>query len=220
MKLLILCLLITSSVFARTSSRYNIPELETDLDAIDACTATSAGLLACASDETGTGSLVFATSPTLVTPALGTPASGVLTNATGLPETGLVAIGTAGLNADRVAYFEYDFATDGGLVSTIGLGATLPAKAIIKDCFLRVETQMTDGGAGTIAISCEDANNIVTAADHTGVAGGDFIASAVLGTVATYVDDIASACEISIVIATEALTAGKFMGECTYSVHK
>jgi hypothetical protein len=39
------------------------------------------------SDETGSGSLVFATSPTLVTPALGTPASGVLTNATGLPLT-------------------------------------------------------------------------------------------------------------------------------------
>lgn len=34
---------------------------------------------------TGTGNLVFATSPTLVTPALGTPVSGVLTNATGLP---------------------------------------------------------------------------------------------------------------------------------------
>ena len=35
------------------------------------------------SDETGSGSLVFATSPTLVTPALGTPATGVLTNCTG-----------------------------------------------------------------------------------------------------------------------------------------
>ena len=46
---------------------------------------TSAELRGVISDETGTGSLVFATSPTLVTPALGTPASGVLTNATGLP---------------------------------------------------------------------------------------------------------------------------------------
>jgi hypothetical protein len=48
---------------------------------------TSAELRSLISDETGTGSLVFATSPTLVTPALGTPASGVLTNATGLPLT-------------------------------------------------------------------------------------------------------------------------------------
>ena len=48
---------------------------------------TSTQLRGVISDETGTGSLVFATSPTLVTPALGTPASGVLTNATGLPLT-------------------------------------------------------------------------------------------------------------------------------------
>jgi hypothetical protein len=48
---------------------------------------TSAELRGLISDETGTGSLVFATSPTLVTPALGTPASGVLTNTTGLPLT-------------------------------------------------------------------------------------------------------------------------------------
>ena len=44
---------------------------------------TSAQLRGVISNETGTGSLVFATSPTLVTPALGTPASGVATNLTG-----------------------------------------------------------------------------------------------------------------------------------------
>ena len=50
-------------------------------------TPSSANLLAAVTDETGTGALVFATSPTLVTPALGTPSSGTLTNATGLPLT-------------------------------------------------------------------------------------------------------------------------------------
>ena len=44
---------------------------------------TSTQLASIISDETGTGSLVFATSPTLVTPALGTPSAIVLTNATG-----------------------------------------------------------------------------------------------------------------------------------------
>ena len=39
-------------------------------------TPTSANLAAAVTDETGSGSLVFATSPTLVTPALGTPTSG------------------------------------------------------------------------------------------------------------------------------------------------
>jgi hypothetical protein len=48
---------------------------------------TSAQLASVISDETGSGSLVFATSPTLVTPALGTPSAAVLTNATGLPLT-------------------------------------------------------------------------------------------------------------------------------------
>ena len=48
---------------------------------------TSAELRGVISDDTGTGSLVFATSPTLVTPILGTPTSGILTNATGLPLT-------------------------------------------------------------------------------------------------------------------------------------
>lgn len=48
---------------------------------------SSAELRALLSDETGTGAAVFATSPTLVTPALGTPSAAVLTNATGLPLT-------------------------------------------------------------------------------------------------------------------------------------
>jgi hypothetical protein len=39
--------------------------------------------------STGSGAVVLATSPTLVTPALGTPSALVLTNATGLPQTGL-----------------------------------------------------------------------------------------------------------------------------------
>lgn len=58
-------------------------------------TPTSANLIAAVTNETGTGSLVFATSPTLVTPALGTPSSATLTNATGLP----IATGVSGLGS-------------------------------------------------------------------------------------------------------------------------
>ena len=58
-------------------------------------TPSSANLAAAVSDETGSGALVFATSPTLVTPALGTPSSATLTNATGLPiSTGVSGLGT------------------------------------------------------------------------------------------------------------------------------
>jgi hypothetical protein len=56
---------------------------------------SSANLLGALTDETGTGSAVFATSPTLVTPILGTPTSATLTNATGLPiGTGVSGLGT------------------------------------------------------------------------------------------------------------------------------
>ena len=58
-------------------------------------TPSSANLAAAVTDETGSGALVFATSPTLVTPALGTPSSVTLTNATGLPiSTGVSGLGT------------------------------------------------------------------------------------------------------------------------------
>ncbi len=52
-------------------------------------TPSSANLAAAVTDETGTGALVLANSPTLVTPALGTPSALVLTNATGLPAGGI-----------------------------------------------------------------------------------------------------------------------------------
>lgn len=55
---------------------------------------SSLNLASAITDETGSGSLVFATSPTLVTPALGTPSALVLTNATALPVGGILASGT------------------------------------------------------------------------------------------------------------------------------
>ena len=58
-------------------------------------TSSSANLASAVTDETGSGSLVFATSPTFVTPALGTPASGTATNLTGLPPAGVT--GTAAI---------------------------------------------------------------------------------------------------------------------------
>lgn len=64
-------------------------------------TPTSANLRTAVTDETGTGALVFATSPTLVTPVLGVPASGDLSNCTGSPTltdlkySGLIATSTA-----------------------------------------------------------------------------------------------------------------------------
>jgi len=63
---------------------------------------TSANLAAAVTDETGSGSLVFANTPTLVSPILGTPTSGTLTNCTGLPvanTTGTLAVNRGGSGA-------------------------------------------------------------------------------------------------------------------------
>ncbi len=80
-------------------------------------TPSSANLLAAVTGETGTGALVFAETPTLVTPILGTPTSGTLTNCTGLPlatgVSGQLALTNGGTganladpNADRILFWD------------------------------------------------------------------------------------------------------------------
>lgn len=80
-------------------------------------TPSSANLASAITDETGTGKLVFATSPTLITPALGTPASGVMTNVTGLPAAAILA-GTLGAGTYRIPSSGSDYIqfvpSDGG----------------------------------------------------------------------------------------------------------
>jgi hypothetical protein len=60
-------------------------------------TPNSSNLASLVTDETGSGALVFATSPTLVTPVLGTPTSGTLSNcdAASTSARGVVELATA-----------------------------------------------------------------------------------------------------------------------------
>ena len=85
------------------------------LSALAATTSTElAGVI---SDETGSGSLVFATSPTLVTPVLGTPTSVTLTNGTGLPVSGITASTSTALGVGSI---ELGHATDTTLSRSAG----------------------------------------------------------------------------------------------------
>ena len=81
-------------------------------------TPSSANLAAAVTDETGSGALVFATSPTLVTPALGTPSSGTATNLTGTAST--KSIGTVGATTATTGAFTTVTATQANTSTTLG----------------------------------------------------------------------------------------------------
>ena len=80
-------------------------------------TSSSANLRAALTDETGTGGAVFATSPTLVTPALGTPSALVATNASGTAAS--LTAGTVTTNANLT-----------GVVTSSGNATAIADKAI------------------------------------------------------------------------------------------
>jgi len=84
---------------------------------------TSAELRTIVTDETGTGALVFANTPTLVTPILGTPTSGTLTNATGLP----IATGVSGLGTGVATFLATPSSTNlaSALTGETGSGAAV-----------------------------------------------------------------------------------------------
>jgi hypothetical protein len=106
-------------------------------------TPSSANLAAAVTGETGSGALVFATSPTLVTPALGTPSSGTLTSCTGLPlttgVTGTLPVGNGGTGATTLTGY-----VKGNGTSAMTASSTIPNTDI--------------SGLGTM--STQNANNV------------------------------------------------------------
>lgn len=131
----------TADVTATFQAVTGTVALQADKLSVFAAT-TSAELAGVISDETGSGALVFGTSPTLVTPVLGTPSSGTLTNCTGLPVAGLTG-------QKPVIQRVY---TSTGAVSTTT--TTVPQDDTIP--------QNTEGGQFmTLAITPSDSSNIL-----------------------------------------------------------
>ena len=119
-------------------------------------TPSSANLAAAVTDETGSGALVFATSPTLVTPALGTPASGNLESCTA-DGTNTVGFRTIPQNSQSAAYTLV--ASDSGKhilhpsADTTARTFTIPANSSVPFPIGTAITFINQNGAGVVTIA-------------------------------------------------------------------
>ena len=119
-------------------------------------TPSSANLISAVTDETGTGSLVFATSPTLTTPLLGTPTSGNLSNCTadGTNAVGFRVIPSAG--ADKNSSYTLTTNDRGEYVQVVSGGSiTIPNSTFSQGDVVVIVNNHT--AAITITCSITDA---------------------------------------------------------------
>ena len=134
-------------------------------------TPSSANLAAAVTDETGSGSLVFATSPTLVTPDLGTPSAATLTNATGLP----ISTGVSGLGSGVATFLATPSSANlaSAVTDETGSGPLVFATSPTFTSQVTLGTQSTTRGtlvlanttAGSKAVTLQSSNS--TAAAYT-----------------------------------------------------
>jgi len=134
------------------------------------------------------------------------------------------AINADGLHSHRIARATYDFSEHGGAQGTIGLGVTLPDNAVVTRSYYEVLTTLTsstdaatiaidiptdDVGGIVAAVAISDAGNPWDAGYHEGIQDG---------TVANFSNKCTAARELSVTIATEDVTAGKFILWAEYVV--
>lgn len=104
----------------------------------------------------------------------------------------------------RMASVLYDFSVDAGAVGTLTFGRVLPAGAIVTKIVADELTNVTSGGSATLQLKAGSTNltGAVAIADFAGLT-----APALAGSAAAI--KLAAASELSLAIATAAVTAGK-----------
>jgi hypothetical protein len=104
--------------------------------------------------------------------------------------------------------FLYDFAKHGGAISTITVGPkVIPPQTIITSGIIRVVTAPV-GASATVALHVSSSEDIVAATAITSLTLDALLDVVPVGTAATSIL-VTAASQLSVVIATTALTAGK-----------
>lgn len=111
----------------------------------------------------------------------------------------------------RVAYFEYDFARDGGAVGDINLrGDAIPDDAIVVNGKVHVNTAVTSGGSATVALKMLTAADIMGATAVASLSANAILDVVPVGTAATAIRNTTAGVQLKATVAVAALTAGKF----------
>lgn len=124
----------------------------------------------------------------------------------------------------KTAYARYNFATDGGAVSTItpasAVNSTIPAKAIVFGVIINSSTAVTSGGAATIAIGTSAGSS--AASLRAALAVASYSADAIIAGAPVFTAGssfkMTAAGQITFTVATAALTAGVIEVWVTYFV--
>lgn len=138
-------------------------------------------------------------------------------------QTAAIDSAVDGLMAVKVARATYDFAVDGGAISSIGLGVTLPDNAIVTRTYIQVITTLTSStDAATIALTIPT-DDVAGLRAATAISSGTswdagFKDGIQDGVIANFSEQCAAEREITATIAEEAVTAGKFIVFCEYII--
>ncbi len=135
----------------------------------------------------------------------------------------IAPIGTVnGLGNLRVARFEFDMATVGNRsIGAHGTGVTLPIHSIVVGGFVDVNTKFDSDAtdAGTIAISVQAANDVISAAAVSGAPYSTVGRKAIIPKANTPESTslkCTAAREITCTVAVEAMLTGKLTGYLYY----